>query len=184
MMTMSSKAVLAACLLLVAAGCTHGIAREHRRVTHLMPIALHAGVNKIDILAPDGRAGMIVVAGEAATNPPKTLYLVMLPDNKGTGWDTVTTGGAEPSLTADGAESAVRFAKAWLDGTPETLLFTATRAAGSATQGPAAYDIAIYRLATGRGGDTPSGFEQVSRTRSDVTYSTADAALQGEAGMP
>ncbi len=173
-MKTSIKGLLAVFLLIAAGSCSHGSAREHARITHLQSIALRPGVNKIEMLVPDGRAGMIVTATEPTG---ATLYLVMLPDNAGTGWTTVTTGTGDASLKADGVNTAVRFAKAWLDGSPETLMFTATRTAGAAPAGPATYNIVTYRLVTGRPGATPSGFEEVSNQRSSIMYSSADSAI-------
>jgi hypothetical protein len=181
----AGRGILAVAMFAAATSCTHPSAREHARITHLAAIQLHSGINKVEMLASDGRAGMIVVGTrEEQAGHPATVYLVMLPDEAGSGWNIVTTGQPGVDLTADGATTAVRFAKAWVDSTPDTLLFTATRAPDQPGQGPCAYVIDTWRLVTGRKGEAPSGFERVSETKTNVNYSTPDAALQGEIGLP
>jgi hypothetical protein len=176
----AARVLLAASVFLAASGCTHGNAREHARITRLSEIPLHPGINKVEMMVPDGRTGMIV-EGQRQT---ATVYLVMLPDESGTGWTVVTADAAAPALVAEGGAATIRFARGWLDGAPETLLFTATRDADEGEAGPVAYTIDIERLATGRKSGAPSRFERVSETRSNANYSSADEAMQGETGLP
>jgi hypothetical protein len=182
-MSKLSQTLSPLCIIASIAACTAPNAREHSRISQLHEIAVQPGVNKIELLAPDGRAGMIVTAGAETGAGANTTYMVMLPDTAGTGWSLVSPDDSPGALSGNGQTSAIRFARGYIGPDPQTLLIIAM--ASTPQAGPQPYDVRVYRLATGRQqtGIAPSGFEQVQDKRSDVKYSSADAAIMGEMGL-
>jgi hypothetical protein len=152
-------------------------------ITNLVPIPLDRGVNRIEAAAPGGRAIDVVLDWHD--------------DGDGRGHDVFLVrgpGDADPSKAVtladdphegDDVLSSIRFARADVDGQPEILVLTASRASPAAKVVPTQTVFAIYRLVPGEpGSGSPVTLELLERRTLADRFCNADRALSAASGLP
>ena len=163
----------------------------------LRPLPLQSGVNHIDHLAPDGRAGQIILAWRDNGNAwGYDLYTVLLPGPNGT-WQVA--GIERPSQdpyfndtirdsphTGEDVIRAVRFARGTVAGRPAILLLEASRAWKDTPYNPAptTYDAYVLQENEDGVGRTPYYFRQILHRPLPTQYCHAEKALAAASGLP
>lgn len=168
------------------------------RLTELAPIPLRIGVNRVQRFARDGREAQIVLGWRDNGNAHSyDLFLVLMPLRPGgSDWNVV---GVEHEAdrfedvirdqphTGEDMVRSIRFAHGRLNGTPETLLLTATREMSpEGIPAPSAVVFEVFRLVASDGvpGTTRDYFERVARMRGATLFCNAEVALSRAFGLP
>ena len=186
-----SRALLPALALLLGAADA-----PPPRVTELRPLALQSGINQVERLGPDGRAGVITLAWRDNGNAwGYDLYTVLLPGKDGWQVVGVERPGQDAEFsdtirdsphTGEDAISAVRFARGLVDGHPATLLLEAVRAWQDTPYDPAPASYNVYALVPNDDGvgQTVDYFKRVAHRDLPEPYCHAEMALSRGSGLP
>ena len=162
-------------------------------VTNLSPLPLASGVNRVERLAPDGRAGLITLAWRDNGNAwGYDVYTVML-QGPGPTWslagielsneefaDTIR----DMPHTGEDVAMAVRFARAQVDGRSAVVLLRAVRDWKDTPFDPASTRFEVFALRAGEVGTTTQYFARVSTTNLPDRYCNAEMALARASGLP
>ena len=169
-------------------------------ITDLRPIPLQPGVNPIDHLVPNGGPGLIVLAwrdnGNAWGYDTCTVLLqdhgrwqlagIEHPAPKPGLDDDFALAASDSPHTGEDAITAIRFARAQLDGHPTTLLLEAIRTYPETPYDPAptAYDVYALTPNTEGPGRTTAYFRRIQHQDLPAKYCHAEAALSQASGLP
>lgn len=190
--------MLRTALAVLLFGCSAASAQPDARLTELVSIPLRVGINRIPAFAPDGREAQIVLAWRDNGNAHSyDMFVVMLPTRVGGhDWNVVGVENPEGGFhdvirdqphTGEDMVRSIRFARGRLNGTPATLLLTATRDISvERIPAPSAVVFEVFRLTAsdGTAGTTRDYFERVSRSRSTSLFCNAEVAMAQAFGLP
>jgi hypothetical protein len=186
--------------LVVVVTASGAIAGPQHTLSNLHIIHLKAGSNRIEHFAPDGLPAIITLGWRDNGNAHGyDLFLVLMPTKAGSSdWSVVDVVSGDPNTsdydtirddphTGDDFVSAVRFVQGSLDGTPATLLLTATRDLGEAgIPAPSLVTYEVYQLVQNdqAGSGTVDLFHRIEASRSEMKFCNAELALSKQFEIP
>jgi hypothetical protein len=195
--------VLSACTILAAGAVApfapSAFAAEAVRLEDFKPIPLKPGANVIRDFTPDGRDAIVAQGWRDNGNAHGyTVLLVLVSagngrfnvvpvERPGTDRGAADTIADDPHLGEDAVRS-VRLVRGKVDGSPATLLLTATRevdlSQGIPAPSPVAYE--VFRLVrnAGEAGSSADVFKLVQASRPAGRFCNAGVALLRQFGIP
>jgi hypothetical protein len=166
------------------------------RLGHLVPISLHAGVNRISHFMPDGRDAQIIRAWRENGNAHGyEVFLILVPTKRGgsdwnvIGFDRGKSFDDEITYaphTGEDVSQAVRFVWTSQAGKRTPLVVKAARQIATSYADPSVTTVTVYSLRRSDGvfGTTTDYFGVLNEWKAGMRYCNAELALRDEVGLP